>query len=136
MDPNMMPAYAPIVEPSDADDGSIIPLPGYLVSGVVQNLIVYFHRMISERNVYEIQQIYDEGFNRLTEEYFMKCPWPEADDIAPLVQCDKLFLTLYKELYYRHIYAKLKPTLEHRYQSYYNYCELFNYILDETDLAH
>jgi len=107
-------------------------VPGYLVSDVVQNFIVYFHKQIVERNVYEIQQIYDEGFNKLTEQYFQKAAWPEADDIAPLVQGDKLFLTLYKELYYRHIYANLKPTLEHRYQSYYNYCELFNYILNET----
>lgn len=107
-------------------------VPGYLVSDVVQNFIVYFHKQICERNLFEIQQIYDEGFNRLTEQYFTKCPWPEAEAIAPLVQDDKLFLTLYKELYYRHIYSKLKPTIEHRYQSYYNYCELFNYILDES----
>jgi len=130
MDPNMMAQYGQMAA-VEGEEG-VVPLPGYLVSEVVQNFIVYFHKMINERNVYEIQQIYDEGFNRLTEEYFMKCPWPEADDIAPLVQGDKLFLTLYKELYFRHIYAKLKPTLEHRYQSYYNYCELFNYILDET----
>jgi len=130
MDPNMMAQYGQMAA-VEGEEG-VVPLPGYLVSEVVQNFIVYFHKMINERNVYEIQQIYDEGFNRLTEEYFMKCPWPEAEDIAPLVQGDKLFLTLYKELYFRHIYAKLKPTLEHRYQSYYNYCELFNYILDET----
>jgi hypothetical protein len=42
---------------------------------------------------------------------------------------DPLFLTLYKELYYRHIYAKLTPTLEQRFESYENYCDLFNYIL-------
>jgi len=132
MDPNMMAQYGMTPDGNDGGESTVVPLPGYLVSEVVQNFIVYFHRMINERNVYEIQQIYDEGFNRLTEEYFMKCPWPEAEDIAPLVQGDKLFLTLYKELYFRHIYAKLKPTLEHRYQSYYNYCELFNYILDET----
>merc|ERR1712126_699329 len=130
MDPEMMAQYGQQMSMEGAE--GVVPLPGYLVSEVVQNFIVYFHKMINERNVYEIQQIYDEGFNRLTEEYFMKCPWPEAEDITPLVQGDKLFLTLYKELYYRHIYAKLKPTLEHRYQSYYNYCELFNYILDET----
>jgi len=107
-------------------------VPGYLVSEVVQNFIVYFYKQICDRNLFEIQQIYDEGFNRLTEQYFTKCPWPEAESIAPLVQDDKLFLTLYKELYYRHIYSKLKPTIEHRYQSYFNYCELFNYILDDT----
>ncbi|XP_065659692.1 eukaryotic translation initiation factor 3 subunit L isoform X3 [Hydra vulgaris] len=107
-------------------------VPGYVVSEVVQKFIIYFYKQICDRNVYEIQQIYDEGFNKLTEQYFMKSAWPEAEDISPLVDGDKLFLTLYKELYYRHIYSKLKPTMEHRYASYYNYCELFNYILDET----
>lgn len=42
---------------------------------------------------------------------------------------DPLFLTLYKELYYRHIYAKLAPTVDQRFESYENYCDLFNYIL-------
>ena len=38
---------------------------------------------------------------------------------------------LYKELYYRHIYASVQggPSLGQRFESYYNYCALFNYIL-------
>ncbi len=40
-------------------------------------------------------------------------------------------MILYKELYYRHIYARVTggPTIEQRFESYYNYCNLFNYIL-------
>jgi translation initiation factor 3 subunit L len=44
---------------------------------------------------------------------------------------DQVFLTLYRELYYRHIYSHLTPTLEQRFQSYENYCDLFNYILSK-----
>lgn len=44
---------------------------------------------------------------------------------------DQVFLTLYRELYYRHIYAHLTPTLEQRFHSYENYCDLFNYILSK-----
>lgn len=44
---------------------------------------------------------------------------------------DQVFLTLYRELYYRHIYARLTPTLEQRFHSYENYCDLFNYILSK-----
>lgn len=80
---------------------------------------------------------------------------------------DAVFLILYKELYYRHIYAKVSvsncsiyqssteeptkcvkafpvfcckycflynqggPTLDQRFESYYNYCNLFNYILSK-----
>jgi hypothetical protein len=38
---------------------------------------------------------------------------------------------LYRELYYRHIYSRLTPTIEHRFHSYENYCDLFNYILSK-----
>lgn len=48
------------------------------------------------------------------------------------IPTDPLFLTLYKELYYRHIYSKLTPTLQQRFESYENYCDLFNYILGRS----
>ena len=39
-------------------------------------------------------------------------------------------MILYRELYFRHIYSRLQPTLEQRFESYENYCDLFNYVLD------
>ena len=42
---------------------------------------------------------------------------------------DKIFLVLYKEMYHRHIYSKLTPTLNQRIESWENYCELFNIFL-------
>jgi translation initiation factor 3 subunit L len=39
-------------------------------------------------------------------------------------------LTLYRELYFRHVYAKLQPTVDDRFQSYENICELFNFLLN------
>ncbi|CAG8451033.1 5274_t:CDS:10 [Paraglomus occultum] len=100
------------------------------IPDVVRNFIVYFHRNILENNVYELHGIYENSFNRLTEHYYPKSPWPEADYIVPLVDNDQVFLTLYRELYFRHIYSKLTPTIEHRFASYENYCDLFNYILN------
>ena len=97
--------------------------------------------------------------------------------LKELLISDQLFLILYKELYYRHVYARVQvserkknhwlsisnawtgkrslytwkfhalqmfqqllqffldfqggPQLEQRFESYYNYCNLFNYILSE-----
>jgi hypothetical protein len=70
-------------------------------------------------------------FPKLTEEHFKSSPWPDADEVSPLVDDDQPFLILYKELYYRHIYARIQggPTIEQRFESYYNYCQLFNHIL-------
>jgi len=122
------------MEDDDGDVGEVEAeaVPEYLVSDVIQNFISYFYKQIMDRNLFEIQKIYDESFNKLTETYFAKISWPEAEVIAPLVRHDKLFLTLYKELYFRHIYSKLKPSIDDRMQSYYNYCELFNFILENS----
>ena len=44
-----------------------------------------------------------------------------------------MFITLYRELYYRHIYGKLQPTLDDRFNSYENYCDLFNFIVHASE---
>lgn len=40
-------------------------------------------------------------------------------------------MILYKELYYRDIYARVPggPKPDQRFNSFFNYCDLFNYIL-------
>ncbi|XP_065065607.1 LOW QUALITY PROTEIN: eukaryotic translation initiation factor 3 subunit L-like [Rhopilema esculentum] len=105
----------------------------YIMPPEVKTFLVYFRKQIMDQNVYEIQSAYDISFNGLTEIYFQKSPWPDPKYIAPLCRNDEMFIILYKELYYRHIYAKLSPSLEHRKDSYYNYCQLFNYILNESE---
>jgi translation initiation factor 3 subunit L len=72
--------------------------------------------MIKEGNGYEVANLYENTFPKMTEELFKSTPWPEAEEIAPFVQEDQLFLILYKELYYRHIYARVQggPTLDQR----------------------
>merc|ERR1711939_1171947 len=78
----------------------------------------------------EIQQAHDQGWSRLTEKFYQKQEWPEAEVIAPLVNGDELFLALYRELYYRHVFARLQPDIDDRFHSYENYCTLFNMILN------
>ncbi|KXS17778.1 eukaryotic translation initiation factor 3 subunit 6 interacting protein-like protein [Gonapodya prolifera JEL478] len=73
---------------------------------------------------------YETSFNRLTEKFYQKDRWPEPDAVAQTIESEPLFLILYRELYYRHVYAKLQPTLEDRLASYHNYCDLFNYVLN------
>lgn len=83
----------------------------------------------------EIQNIYEHHFPKLTERYFKDKntyqPWPTSDVISDLVGGDEVFKILYKELYYRHLYSKLpnQLTLDHRFESYENYCDLFNQVL-------
>ncbi|CAM9650959.1 eukaryotic translation initiation factor 3 subunit L [Lethenteron reissneri] len=124
----------------------------YIVPDVIKDFVQYFQRTVHElmelkafqitsnggpndsieQKRFDIQNIYENNWNKLTERFFRNSTWPESDVIAPYVQNDPVFLILYKELYYRHIYAKVQggPTLEQRFESYYNYCNLFNYILN------
>nr|CAG4640856.1 EOG090X0665 [Eulimnadia texana] len=107
---------------------------GQAVPDVVKDFIIYFRDMVNAGSLYEIQNLYENTFSKLTEEHFKTTPWPDAEEIAPLVDDDQTFLILYKELYYRHIYAQIQggPTVEQRFESYYNYCQLFNYILSAS----
>ncbi|KAK9477365.1 RNA polymerase I-associated factor PAF67-domain-containing protein [Lipomyces japonicus] len=99
----------------------------------VRNFILYFQHCLKENNVYELHGCYENSFNRLTEKFYKNTPWPDPQTVVrPLVNNDQLFLTLYTEMYYRHLYAKLQPTVADRFASYENYCVLFNYLFDSS----
>ncbi|KAI5697066.1 hypothetical protein M8J75_004522 [Diaphorina citri] len=97
--------------------------------------LVHFRNSIKQGNIYEIQNLYENSFPKISDQYYEKRPWPEASVIAPLVDHDKTFLILYNELYYRHIYARAQggPSLDQRFDSFSNYCELFNFIINTTE---
>lgn len=99
-----------------------------------------------ENNLADITVAYESGWNKFTEKFYAKTEWPEAELIAPLVNdgvynqttwistpwtcfLDPIFLILYRELYYRHVYSRLQPNIDDRFHSYENSCELFNYLL-------
>ena len=90
----------------------------YAVPDQVKKFLQYFQDMIKEGNVYEVNNLYENSFPKLTEQYFKSSPWPEAEEVAPYVNDDPIFLNLYRELYYRHIYARVQggPTVEQRWE--------------------
>ncbi|KAL3877920.1 hypothetical protein ACJMK2_035561 [Sinanodonta woodiana] len=104
----------------------------FIIPEHIKVFLTYFRKCIVDQNVYGIQDAYENGFNKLTDRFFKTNPWPDAEVVSPIVGHDHTFLILYKELYFRHIYARVPsgPTLEQRFESYYNYCNLFNYILN------
>uniref|UniRef100_A0AAG5D6X5 Eukaryotic translation initiation factor 3 subunit L n=1 Tax=Anopheles atroparvus TaxID=41427 RepID=A0AAG5D6X5_ANOAO len=101
----------------------------------VKKFLVYFCSVIKDGVVYEIQNLYENTFPKLSEQHFEKKAWPSEDEVAHLVDNDNLFLILYKELYYRHLHARIQggPSLEQRLNSFYNYCNFFNYILPSKE---
>ncbi|KAJ3296841.1 Eukaryotic translation initiation factor 3 subunit L [Blyttiomyces sp. JEL0837] len=105
-------------------------LPQAAIPELVINFLRHFQQSIADRAVWELHGIYENSFNKLTEKFFAKTPWPSAEAVAAILgDDDQIFLILYKELYYRHIYSKLQPSMDDRFNSYANYCDLFNFIL-------
>lgn len=99
----------------------------------IREYIVTLHRCVVENNLPGIGHAYEVGFQRLTEKFCRNSMWPQPEVVAKLVpegsssnpEKDRLFHTLYKELFYRHVYARLEPTVIQRFESYVNYCTLF-----------
>lgn len=95
------------------------------VLGFVSNL----NRRLQKRAINEIQNCYEHEFNKWSDRFYKTSSWPTAESIAHLVDNNETFLTLYKELFFRHVYARLQPTIEDRVEGFNNYISLFNIFL-------
>ncbi|KAF5743988.1 eukaryotic translation initiation factor 3 subunit L-like [Tripterygium wilfordii] len=95
----------------------------------VKSFVVHLYRYIREKNVYEIDQMYETSFQNLSERLFKDTPWPSVDAVSVYVDNDHVFCLLYREMWYRHLYARLSPTLRQRIDSWDNYCSLFRVVL-------
>ena len=51
----------------------------------VSQFIAHFHQAVLDNNLAEITVAYESGWNRLTEKFYAKTEWPEAEVISPLV---------------------------------------------------
>lgn len=52
---------------------------------------MHFYQAVQENNLAEITVAYESGWNRLTEKFYAKTEWPEAELIAPLVNDGSYF---------------------------------------------
>ncbi|KAM7276197.1 hypothetical protein ACFE04_018063 [Oxalis oulophora] len=102
--------------------------PNY-VPDSVKSFVVHLYRHIREKNVYEIHQMYETSFQTLSERLFKDTPWPSVDAVAHHVDNDHVFCLLYREMWFRHLYARLSPTLQQRIDSWDNYISLFQVVL-------
>eukprot|EP00475_Leptophrys_vorax_P043223 TRINITY_DN8253_c0_g1_i1.p1 TRINITY_DN8253_c0_g1~~TRINITY_DN8253_c0_g1_i1.p1 ORF type:complete len:528 (+),score=41.84 TRINITY_DN8253_c0_g1_i1:206-1789(+) len=113
---------SPFGDPTASSDADGVP-------DVVKTFVAFLYRNIRENNVFEIHQMYESSFHKLSDRLFSESPWPTAEAIAPVVDNDPVFCLLYRELYFRHVFARLQPTLEQRCESWENYCNLFQVVL-------
>ncbi|PKA64735.1 hypothetical protein AXF42_Ash020359 [Apostasia shenzhenica] len=115
--------------PSSAMGGGDVGYDPNFVPDSVKTFVVHLYRHIREKNVYEIHQMYEGSFQRLSERMFRESPWPSVEAVAPYVDNDHVFCLLYREMWFRHVYARLSPTGRQRAESWDNYCSLFGVVL-------
>lgn len=60
------------------------------VPDAVRKYIVLFYQAVQNGAVPEISNAYEGNWNRLTEKFYSKAEWPEAEVIAPLVNDGEL----------------------------------------------
>jgi len=102
------------------------------LSGEVKTFLKNLSKRIRNREVYEIEKLYVEDFHNLTERYFKASAWPNVETVAKEVD-DPTFLIFYKELYFRHIYAKMGPTVDDRLDSFETYVKMFDEVFLKLD---
>ena len=119
------PRHAPVPSPAGQDIGYD---PNF-VPDSVKSFVVHLYRHIREKNVYETHQMYETSFQTLSDRLFKDTPWPSVDAVAHFVDNDHVFCLLYREMWFRHLYARLSPTLKQRIDSWDNYCSLFQVVL-------
>lgn len=101
------------------------------VPAAVAMYLEYFHKQFIGKNVSELHVLYESVWQNLSKRYFKNSNWPSPAAISPIVQDDEVFLVLYKELYYRHSFSKMQPSLAQRLEGWTNYCDLFNAFLKD-----
>merc|ERR1719242_907865 len=97
---------------------------------VLNNFIISFYEALGKLNLSEMSKLYEQKWPQLIDQYFKSSRLPGAKEISGLVGGNELVLILYLELYYRHLHANVTggPSLEDRFESYQNYCKIFNYL--------
>ena len=120
------------------DGGHAIDIPDP-VRGFYRSL----SRHLSTRNIYQLHQLYETDFPKLSERYYSDASWPTPEQMADSVDEDEggagggrsAASLLYRDLYYRHIYSKLQVDVEDRVESYHAYLELFHAIVSMSNEA-
>ncbi|KAI9145593.1 RNA polymerase I-associated factor PAF67-domain-containing protein [Paraphysoderma sedebokerense] len=103
-----------------------------LIPPQVLTFLHNLHRLTTAQHassLSELHQLYEVAFNKLTEKFYPKSPWPTPETVQTAVGDEPIFVILYSELYYRHFYSRCNPGLKERDGSYYNYVKLFNFLL-------
>lgn len=118
---------------SSDESEEVLPQRRETIPDAVDHFLGQLLSNLQSKNVHEIHFLYEETFNKLTEKHYKNQKWPSAEAVEEQVSDQPLFIMLYKELYYRHIYSKFSPTYENRKGSWDNYSKLLQLFIEDFD---
>ncbi|KAL8429890.1 hypothetical protein Efla_004704 [Eimeria flavescens] len=104
----------------------------------VESFLRQLYDKVYVRCMDSIRRLYEVDYPAISEKYFSNCPWPSvelaADFYRQYQRYHSLIMTLYTELYYRHLYLRCPDlvTWEHRRHSWNNYALLVEFLADTT----
>jgi len=104
-----------------------------VIPDAVDHFLGELLKNLQTRNIAETHKLYETTFNNLTDKHYKNKRWPSVETVEEQVSEDPLFLILYKELYYRHIYSNCAVLYNDRKGSWENYCKLLELITQELE---
>jgi len=119
---------------SSSSDGEYQPRQ-VQIPDAVDHFLGSLNTALQQRQVQEIHRLYEDTYNNLSKKHYSNGKWPSVQAVSEQVSDEPLFLVYYKELYYRHVYARggnTVPFLD-RAGSWDNYCSLLDLILDDLN---
>lgn len=112
------------------DDADFANVPGKIIAYVTM-----LRNSFLASQVDDVHVLYEHTFRALSDRFFSGGSWPEWSQIVEAVESieseEDIFGSLYKELYYRHLYGSGTPTLSQQVHSWNNYCDLFGLFLTD-----
>lgn len=103
----------------------------------VQDFLLGLFMEVYARNVDNIRKLYENDFYQITEKYYENTRWPSLLEVQMFYEdmgrFHSLILTLYAELYYRHVFAKCTDTVTwiDRKNAWENYKSLLEHFIEE-----
>lgn len=107
------------------------------IPDAVDHFLGVLNQYVQERKTAELHKLYEDTFNKLVDKHYKNTKLPSAATVAAELSIEdpnnSLFMILYKDLYYRHVYTKFNPTYEDRRGSWENYCKLLELFIDDLE---
>ncbi|OEH79828.1 eukaryotic translation initiation factor 3 subunit 6 interacting [Cyclospora cayetanensis] len=104
----------------------------------VENFLRELYDKLYIRCMDSIRRLYEVDYPAICEKYFANSPWPSVELVGDFYReyqrYHSLIMTLYTELYYRHLFFRCPDlaTWEHRRDSWNNYALLVEFLADTT----